>query len=140
MALIFGFLSACCVGSLIEYAAHRALHGCLRDTSIGIQHNLHHIDYLYVPKSFWSNFRDYWMLGMLLCAMGFLYGEAFGIGWFSGAWFWVSLVAACHTLYHKCPPNFHTKHHEGNPFIFLGVTSPIWDYILGTYKDSSPKA
>ncbi len=93
-------------------------------------------------QSLWGDFQDYAPITLLVGPLLFipplipgLEGTIeLGIGWFVGAWVWTFLVALAHNLSHtgKWPLAFHTLHHE-RPMGDYGVTTPLWDWIFGTF-------
>lgn len=129
--------------SLAEYWIHRlAFHG---DTSFEPMHQMHHA----LPKDMigvasWATFVAFsgiWLIAETFA--GAALGSAFTAGVMAGYFFY----CAIHVRFHHHRPGaklsryvafmnaHHVAHHRGGKGNF-GVSSPIWDFVFGTYRPS----
>ena len=141
---VFGWL----IFSLIEYLAHRYVFHMETDTPLkeNIQYKFHGVHHDF-PKD-----KD--RLAMppivsLLLASGFffLFKLVFGtwvFGIVAGLLFGYALYLAVHYIVHAYPPpkNFlkalwvnHSIHHYKDHERAFGVSTPLWDYVLGTMPE-----
>lgn len=129
------------VWTLAEYWIHRLVfHGA---TSFEPMHQMHHA----LPKDMigvasWGTFLGF--SGIWLIAETFT-GGAIGSAFTAGVMLGYLFYCAIHVRFHHHPPgarlsryvafmnDHHAAHHRGGKGNF-GVSSPVWDFVFGTYR------
>jgi len=134
---LIGFVLGMLLMTFIEYAVHRwVFHRTYRR-----EHWRHHMrpgDYIGVPG--WQT-ALYFALGY---ALTLTFGVSFGTGLFLGVAVAYLTYIISHDRFHHGDPQAwtgywarqarrHMVHHQGKETNF-GVSSPMWDHILGTYS------
>ena len=131
--------------TFIEYAAHRWLfHGHTGPFEAG--HTHHHVD----PLGY--DALPFFMPPLFMCALGALFALAIPVGY---ALLLAGVIAAGYAAYglshvaihvhrFKSPlmrrwAGFHNIHHY-HPDTNFGVTTSLWDFLLGTHYRRKPRA
>jgi len=128
----------------LETIIHRLGHAKGR-TRIASEHLQHHVH----PDYFTPLRQKLPALGPVVLAVGagvgVWAGWGLGIsvaaglfgGWLHYEWLHQSIhLRAPRTRYGRWARRHHLHHHFTNPRVNNGVTTPIWDYILGTHADA----
>lgn len=126
--------------SLAEYWIHRAIfHG---KVGLDEMHEMHHA----LPKDMigvasWGTFTGFagvWLVAQTFA--GSALGSAITAGFLAGYLFYCTIHVAMHHggargfgLYGALMLRLHQAHHRGGKGNF-GVSSPIWDFVFGTYR------
>lgn len=141
IGMVYGFLDGLLLMSFIEYAVHRWLfHNVYRREHW--QHHTRPAAYIGVPS---YHTVMYFALGF--CAAVGLFGIGTGTGLFDGVIVAYLIYIISHDRFHHGRPEQwtgywarqaqrHAVHHDGKETNF-GVSSPLWDHILGTYSANS---
>ncbi|MBM4073127.1 MAG: sterol desaturase family protein [Planctomycetes bacterium] len=133
---LVAFLLALLVGTLVEYWAHRMMHGWL----LRKKHAEHHKEG--VGQGWFWEFLDYFLPTLPLGAAGFLYSLEAGIGFAAGATFYAAFAAYAHQLQHEHPElcfwlvrPVHYLHHKNHMWkTNFGISIDLWDRVFGTYR------
>lgn len=131
------------VGSLVEYVAHRLMHG---QRLLGRWHAEHHRDGW--GQGVWGEFRDYLLGTLPVLLAGFAIGVFLvgsypaAIGFAAGGVSYAALAAYAHQIQHERPElvfwlprpvhHLHHKHHMWRHN--FGILVDVWDRLLGTYN------
>ncbi len=142
-ALVPAIAAGAVAWSLAEYWIHRLLfHG---DTSFEPMHQMHHA----LPKDMiglasWATFIGFagiWLIAETFA--GGALGSAFTAGFMLGYLFYCAIHIRFHhhgadarlSAYVAFMNAHHVAHHRGGKGNF-GVSSPVWDFVFGTYRPS----
>ncbi len=146
------FLSGVLGWTLLEYGLHRGIFHFPYDEKSPLQsdlgfliHGIHH-DYPWDPdRLVMPPTVSALIAGILWFPAKWLLG-AHVFAWFSGlvaGYVWYDLTH--YYLHHAVPTTalgkwmrkYHLVHHFATPEVRYGITTPLWDYVFGTYpKDS----
>ena len=127
------FVLGALLWSLLEYGLHRfSFHRHFRK-----DHWAHHVnpqDYIGI-SGLWISM----LLGLLATVAYHFHGAALFSGFACGYWWYLCIHYCIHQpgnmlcwLFPTLVRN-HEKHHQRGVEKNFGVTSPLWDYVLGTY-------
>ncbi len=141
---LVAFLIALFIGTLVEYLVHRAMHaGKFLHKKHAKHHQANH------AQGWLGEFKDYFLPGLVIIWVGFLYSIGAGIGFAVGCFVYASLAAYSHQLQHENPdlvfwlprPVHHLHHHGKMWHHNFGILVDFWDRVFGTYKkvDYEPK-
>jgi sterol desaturase/sphingolipid hydroxylase (fatty acid hydroxylase superfamily) len=147
--VLLAFVGGCLGFSLFEYSLHRFLfHRQFADTRAGriegfLTHGYHHI-YPDDPERLVMPPLGSMPLGALFAAgyVGLL-GWAVGLAAFAGTAVGYVLYDTTHFVLHHWRPRtpvgqwmkrYHLLHHHAEEPARFGVSSPLWDYVFGTYR------
>jgi sterol desaturase/sphingolipid hydroxylase (fatty acid hydroxylase superfamily) len=130
--------------TLGEYLMHRfAMHALKGRGLASKEHLRHHARYDSVLESWWFAWSGIVAVGYGLgvtagAQLGWV-GWALGAGWVGGYGFydWIHFRAHRRPIrhpYERWVRRHHFHHHFGRPVANLGVTTPIWDLVFGTYE------
>ncbi len=141
LAAALAFVGGLLLFSLIEYCFHRWLfHG--PDQAMQRGHAQHHVD----PHGIGT--LPFFLPPVLLLVIVALFSKALPIGYalvavggIAGGYFaygqchdWIHRTRFQHPLARRWAANHHVHHHH--PDSNFGVTSPLWDFVLGTHRPS----
>lgn len=125
------------VGSLVEYAVHRLMHG---HRLMGPRHLEHHkkAD----AQGVFGEFVDYLIAFPFVGGLGFLVSVPAGIGNAIGGVAYAFMAAYAHQLNHErpelvfwMPRPIHFLHHRHNLWrTNFGIFLDVWDRVFGTYE------
>jgi hypothetical protein len=123
---ILGFI----LWSFIEYCFHRWVLHRRNHTHI-VHDKKHHQNVKYRPS---QNFFLFTGIKLLVTSLYFM--SIFGLGFSIGILWYVLMHHLSHTRHlPNCILYYHQYHHLVDDKTCFGISSPIWDYILGTsYK------
>lgn len=131
------FFIALVLGSLVEYFGHRWMHD---GKLLKIRHAKHHrnLD----GQGWWGEFKDYFVPGLAIIWVGFLFSIPAGIGFALGAFGYAAFAAYAHQVQHErpelvfwLPRPVHFLHHRENMWRHnFGISLDIWDRLFSTYK------
>ena len=145
MSAVFSFIIGLVAWTFTEYAMHNWNgHMSKGRLAFSREHLAHHAQFDYVSP-----------LGAKLRTAVPLLSAVYGIGWlFAGAWLGLVFTAglsvgylayswlhhdlhisAPRTAYGRWARRHHFHHHFADSSTNHGVTSPIWDWVFGTYRD-----
>jgi sterol desaturase/sphingolipid hydroxylase (fatty acid hydroxylase superfamily) len=144
MTLMLSTFAGATTWSLLEYIIHRwfSHHPRLLKNPFGVEHTAHH--------SKGNHFAPSWKK-IVFAGLGvpvtlgptiLLLGMAPGIAYVAGLIGFYLIYEAFHRFEHihegwgpysRWARRHHFYHHFHNPKVNYGVTSPIWDWIFGTY-------
>ncbi len=135
--IVGAFFLALLVGTFAEYSVHRLMHF---GTVLGKKHAKHH--QAATGQGWFGEFCDYFLPGLLILWVGFLYSRYAGIGFAAGGTFYAAWAAYSHQLQHErpelvfwLPRPVHYLHHEHKMWKHnFGISVDIWDRVFGTYK------
>jgi sterol desaturase/sphingolipid hydroxylase (fatty acid hydroxylase superfamily) len=133
---LLAFPIALLVGTLVEYWAHRAMHGWL----LKKKHAEHHKEG--TGQGWFWEFLDYFFPTLPILPVGFLYSLEAGIGFAAGGIFYAAFAAYSHQLQHEKPElcfwlirPVHYLHHNNHMWKHnFGISIDLWDRVFGTYK------
>jgi len=137
MIIALTFLAALIVASFLEYAVHRLMHAGL---VLVAKHAEHHKDGW--GQGFWPELRDYVVPGLPVTLPSWLLGTEVGVGWTSGFATFAVFVAYAHQLQHDNPvacrwmriPVHYVHHRDQMWHHNFGLSTDLWDRLLGTYR------
>ena len=131
------FLLAFLIGTFVEYAVHRLMHG---RWVLGKKHAEHHRDAW--GQGWLGEFGDYFLPCIPVIWLGFLVSVPAGVGWALGAFVYAALAAYAHQIQHENPDMvfwmprpvhyLHHKHHMWKSN--FGITVDWWDRVFRTYE------
>jgi len=133
---LIAFLIALPTASLVEYWGHRAMHSWLRRK----KHAEHHRDN--ESQGWLGEFWDYFVGGLPLLWLGFLFSMEAGFGLAAGGMVYICWAAYCHQIQHEKPEvvfwlrrPVHYLHHRDRMWKHnFGISTAVWDKVFGTYK------
>lgn len=134
---LISFLAALVVSTFVEYAVHRLMHA---GVMVHARHVAHHKDGW--GQGFWLEFRDYLLPGLLLMLPPWLLGPVIGAAWTLGCVATAAFIAYAHQLQHDNPlacrwmrvPVHYVHHRDQMWHHNFGMSTDLWDRLLGTYK------
>src|SRR5262245_61853735 len=137
MALLIAAVAGFVFASLVEYVVHRLMH---KGVINGQRHAEHHRDGW--GQGFWPEFGDYLPPASPLLAPPWFFGVAIGAGWTLGALAFSAFSAYAHQLQHDSPvacrwmriPVHYVHHRDQMWHHNFGLSSDLWDRLLGTYR------
>jgi len=142
-SLMIGFAAGLAGWTLLEYAIHYWLgHLPKGRTLISSEHLAHHRDILYFTPLARKVRGAVPVLGLLLAVAGLTVGlpagvgvvGAVAVGWTAYEWLHQSIhVAGPRNGYERWAARRHLHHHFVQPNRNHGVTTPLWDWVFGTY-------
>lgn len=140
------FVAGVAAWQLGEYVLHRfAFHERKIEWKGSIEHLRHHAGVDQAPNTTLLSWAGIWTVGAVLFGpIGWLIagipgGIAMGLGWVAGYY----LYEYIHWAEHRYPPSnrytrwarrHHFHHHFGAPLKNHGVTTPVFDFVFGTYE------
>jgi sterol desaturase/sphingolipid hydroxylase (fatty acid hydroxylase superfamily) len=138
---LIAFLVALPLASLVEYWGHRAMHSWL----LRKKHAEHHRDN--DSQGWLGEFWDYFVGGLPLLGLGFLWSVEVGIGFAAGGMVYTCWAAYNHQVQHEKPeavfwlrrPVHHLHHRDKMWKHNFGISTGIWDRVFGTYKAAAWK-
>ena len=149
VAAAFYFLVGIILWTLIEYILHRFFFHATSDNHIMKQFNsglhlLHHNDpasprFIAAPMALGIPVYALFMTGCLLVTQNLVLTTFLGAGITVGYLLYEWVHYAAHVLKATNPiskywKKYHLVHHFKHPDRFFGVTSPIWDIVVGVFE------
>jgi len=140
------FLGGYFIFTLVEYLLHRYLYHMIPDTKFKdkLQYNVHGVHHDY-PRDKDRLAMPPFISGLYSVILYFLFNFIMGdLSWYFLPGFLVgySSYLGVHYIVHafQPPKNFlkvlwvnHAIHHYKDPDVAFGVSTPIWDYVFGTF-------
>jgi len=140
------FLGGYFIFTLVEYLLHRYLYHMIPDTKFKdkLQYNVHGVHHDY-PRDKDRLAMPLFISGLYAVVLYFLFNFMMGdLSWYFLPGFLVgySSYLGVHYIVHafQPPKNFlkvlwvnHAIHHYKDPDVAFGVSTPIWDYVFGTF-------
>lgn len=134
------FVAGALLWSSIEYVVHRHIFHRKPLSDLHDQHHAFPAAYIGVPSA-------YTVPAFAAATLYFvwLFGAPYGLAFSAGLLAWYSWYIVVHDIYHHGSAELtdalrlggmkrrHNAHHRGGHYNF-GVSSPLWDLVLGTYK------
>jgi len=143
-AVVLSFALGLVAWTFLEYVIHAWLgHLPKGRILISSEHLKHHARILYFTPLALKVRGALPVLGVLLALVGLPFGLAAGLGfvvavalgWTVYEWLHQSIhVNGPANGYSRWAARHHLQHHCGRPNRNFGVTTPIWDIVLGTYE------
>ncbi len=130
--------------TFLEYVIHRFLGHVprLRKNPFGVEHVRHHIEGNYFAPS-WKKLLVAMLFSAILCVPAIALAGRLGVAYVAGLMGFYGVYELLHRLDHVSPGfgpygRWQRKHHFYHHFVDArmnhGVTSPIWDFVFGTYR------
>ena len=131
--------------TFLEYVIHRFLGHFprLRKNPFGVEHVRHHIEGNYFAPS-WKKLGIGVLFSALLCVPAIaIAGRSVGVAFVAGLMGFYGVYEVLHRLEHvragasaygRWARRHHFHHHFMNARTNHGVTSPLWDFVFGTYE------
>lgn len=145
MLILLGIAAGLAAWTFLEYLIHNFLgHLPKGKTFVSREHLQHHKDITYfspLPKKLRGAVPVLVILGG---GLTWLVGIPFGLGflgsivagWTTYEWLHQSIhVNGPRSRYGRWAARHHLSHHFMRPNVNHGVTTPLWDILLGTYED-----
>lgn len=142
-SLIF-FIFGCLAWTFAEYALHNWYgHKAKGKNEFSREHLAHHTNTSYFASDWKKAIATVKIVPFIFIAIsyfsGLLYGSIFTFGFLLMYSTYEIIHRRIHThepknFYSKFIRKHHAYHHFSNPRYNHGVTSPIWDFVFGTYK------
>lgn len=147
LSVALGFVAGLVAWTLLEYIIHYPLgHLPKGKILISSEHLKHHANILYFTPVRLKIVGALPVLGLLLLISAALFGiavaagfvAAVAVGWTIYEWLHQSIhVNGPTNRYSRWAARHHLSHHFTRPNCNHGVTTPIWDMILGTYEPAA---
>ena len=128
--------------TLLEYVLHRWAGHVYRRNVFGVEHTRHHSEGDYFAPTWKKAMAGTALALILIGPAGLLLGWSVGLSYVAGlvgfylVYEWLHRREHTHgpaTAYGRWARRHHFWHHFGNPKVNHGVTSPLWDWVFGTY-------
>jgi len=148
MTIALAALLGALTWTLLEYVIHRwAGHGRrFRKNPFGVEHVRHHVEGNYFAPS-WKKLIIAAVVTAILCGPAIaVAGTGPGVAWVAGLIGFYGVYEVLHRREHTHPGfgpygRWARRHHFHHHFVDArknhGVTSPIWDFVFGTYQRPS---
>ncbi len=136
--LLIAFSLAVLVGSLVEYTVHRLMHS---GKILKVRHAKHHRNLN--GQGWWGEFVDYFLPGLAIIWVGFLFSVPAGVGFAVGSFAYAAFAAYAHQVQHENPelvfwlprPVHHLHHRENMWRGNFGIALDVWDRLFDTYRE-----
>jgi sterol desaturase/sphingolipid hydroxylase (fatty acid hydroxylase superfamily) len=147
VTIVIFFILGLIVWSFVEYALHRWQLHSIYIPVFGPRHARHHarLDLKLGTPTHQPITTISWLSINYLCLvlMGTERGLAFSAGWWIGyivfeLVHWNLHFWPARTAFGRWLRKVHNYHHDARPDSNFGTTSPLWDYLLGTYVEPPP--
>ncbi|TNF28087.1 MAG: hypothetical protein EP329_18485 [Deltaproteobacteria bacterium] len=144
--MILAFLLGVLTWSLMEYSIHRWLghdRRLVKKTPFGVEHTAHHSRGNYFAPSWKKAAATLLFSGVVAPPAIALAETATGIAYTAGLVGFYLVYEVLHRLLHvwagvgpyaRWARRHHFYHHFHDPRLNHGVTSPLWDWVFGTYR------
>lgn len=143
-AIVVAALLGVLTWSLLEYVIHRWLghDRRFRRNLFAVEHIRHHVEGGYFAPG-WKKAIVAAVVGVGLGLPAFLVGGVVGLAWVGGLLAFYATYELLHRLEHvragrgpyaRWARRHHFTHHFVDARCNHGVTSPLWDFVFGTYR------
>ncbi|HSQ64014.1 MAG TPA: sterol desaturase family protein [Polyangiaceae bacterium] len=131
--------------TFLEYVIHRwaGHYKAFRKNPFGVEHIRHHIEGNYFAPSYKKMIIAVVLSALLIWPAMAVAGRVYGVAYVVGLMGFYGVYEIIHRLDHTLPGlgpygrwsrRHHFYHHFVDARMNHGVTSPIWDFVFGTYR------